>query len=263
MFRHEGPSRSLRKNVIVAGYLAFVAGFVNSGGFVMIGTFTSHVTGSVGRIGTDLAAGELAAAVLALLMVISFFAGAFGATLIIEGHPPVEVSRAYGRALFIEGGLLGFFVFVAGLSQATHPRLRDAEAVVLCLAMGMQNSLVTRLSGSVVRTTHLTGVLTDLAIEGARWYRWLLGGSKDAERPQEKTAARWYRWLLGGPQRGERPQEQRAALLGTIVGMFVLGALVGAVLTLRASRWAMVLPAIAVTAAAAQAYFARDESASA
>lgn len=237
MFRHEGPSRSLKKNVVVAGYLAFVAGFVNSGGFVMIGTFTSHVTGSIGRIGTDLAAGELGAAALALLMVLSFFGGAFGATLIIEGHPPGGVSRAYGRALFVEAGLLAFFVFVAGLSQATHPRLRDAEAAVLCLAMGVQNSLVTRLSGSVVRTTHLTGVLTDVAIEAARWYRWLVHRS------------------------GERPQEQRAALLSTIVATFVVGALVGAVLTLRASRWAMVLPAVAVAAAGAQAYLARDESA--
>ena len=43
--------------------------------------------------------------------------------------------------------------------------------MLLCAAMGLQNSLVTRLSGAVVRTTHLTGVLTDLGIEGARWFR--------------------------------------------------------------------------------------------
>lgn len=245
MFRHEGPSRSLKTNVLVAGYLAFVAGFVNSGGFIMIGSFTSHVTGSVGRIGTDIAAGEPAAAALAVLLVVTFFAGAFGATLLIEGHPPEGVSRAYGRALLTEGALLGAFVFVAGLSQVTHPRLRDAEAAMLCLAMGVQNSLVTRLSGAVVRTTHLTGVLTDLAIEGARWYRW------------QRAKVRLIPLLpIEGPQ-FERPQVERAALLGTIVLMFISGAIVGGVLTLQASRWAMVLPAVAVSVLGAFAYLAR------
>lgn len=250
MFRHEGPSRSLKTNLLLAGYLAFIAGFVNSGGFFMIGSFTSHVTGSVGRIGTDIAAGEPAAAVLAVLLVATFFAGAFAATLIIEGHRPEDVSRAYGRALFVESGLLGTFVFVAGLSQATHPRLRDAEAAVLCLAMGMQNSLVTRLSGAVIRTTHLTGVLTDLAIEGARWYRW------------QRGKVRVIPLLPGEGAHFEKPQLERAALLGTIVATFISGAVVGGVLTLQTSRWAMALPAIAVAIAGAFAYFARPPAVS-
>lgn len=239
MFRHEGPSRSLKTNALVAGYLAFIAGFVNSGGFIMIGSFTSHVTGSVGRISTDFAAGEPGAAVLAILLVVMFFAGAFGATLLIEGHEPHRVSRAYGRALLVEAGLLGFFVFVAGLSQAVHPRLQDAEAAILCLAMGLQNSLVTRLSGAVIRTTHLTGVMTDLAIESARWYRW------------HRAKLSVVPVLLGGGSKAERPQPARALLLGTIVVMFVSGAIIGAMLTMRTSRWAMVFPALAVAAAAA------------
>lgn len=241
MFNHEGPSRSLKTNAIVAGYLAFVAGFVNSGGFIMIGSFASHVTGSIGRISTDVAAGEPGAAALAMLMVATFFAGAFVATLIIEGHSATKRSRAYGVALGIEGALLALFVFVAGLSQATHPRLLDAQAAILCLAMGMQNSLVTRLSGAVVRTTHLTGVMTDLAIESARWYRW--HRAKLAVMPM----------LLGSGSKAERPQPGRAGLLGTIVVTFIAGALVGAVLTFRISRWAMVLPAMGVLAASIKA----------
>lgn len=241
MFRHEGPSRSAAKNAAVAGYLAFMAGFVNSGGFLLIGSFTSHVTGSVGRISTDVAAGELAAAVLAVLLVAMFFLGAFGATLIIEGHRPGRVSRAYATALAVEGSLLALFVFVAGLSQTTHPRLLDAKAAILCLAMGMQNSLVTRLSGAVVRTTHLTGVMTDLAIEAARWYRW-------------HRARLHLPVLLGAGSKAERPEATRATLLATIVVTFVSGALLGALLTMRTSRWAMVLPALGVLAASALAF---------
>lgn len=227
----------MKKNAVVAGYLAFIAGFVNSGGFIMIGTFTSHVTGSVGRMSTDFAAGEPGAAVLAMLLVFSFFAGAFGATLLIEGYAPDQLPRAYGRALLFEAAVLGSFIFVAGLSQATHPRLQDALAAILCLAMGFQNSLVTRLSGAVVRTTHLTGVVTDLGIEAGRWYRWLLRRGATVERPEPS----------------------RAVLLGIIVVTFVTGAVVGAFLTMRTSRWAMVLPALGVAAAALPGFLQKPE----
>jgi len=244
VFRHEGPSRSPKTNALVAGYLAFIAGFVNSGGFIMIGSFTSHVTGSIGRISTDVASGDPGAAVSALLLVVMFFLGAFGATLLIEGHAPGRISQAYATALLVEAGLLSLFIFVAGLSQATHPRLLDAEATILCLAMGIQNSLVTRLSGAVVRTTHLTGVATDLAIEVARWYRW--HRAKLGAFPG-----------LGVGLKPERPVPARTVLLTTIVLTFVFGALLGAVLTMRSSRWAMVLPALAVFGASTLAFLQR------
>ena len=54
MFTHEGPGRPDRLNQKLAGYLAFVGGYVNSAGFILIGTFTSHVTGNVGRLANDL-----------------------------------------------------------------------------------------------------------------------------------------------------------------------------------------------------------------
>ncbi|HEY4184999.1 MAG TPA: YoaK family protein [Polyangia bacterium] len=238
MFRHEGPARSPRANAILAGYLAFVAGFVNSGGFVLIGSFTSHVTGSVGRLSTDVARGDLGAAFFAALLVATFFLGSLAASLLLEGPGPMP--RAYGTALFFEGLLLASFIFVAGLSQTTHPRLRDAEAAILCAAMGMQNSLVTRLSGAVVRTTHLTGVITDLGIEAAHWVRWRVRrqrGANQAEKPA--------------------PTGARMLLLLTIATTFTFGALLGATLTALASRWAMVAPACAVWAAATYAWLQR------
>jgi uncharacterized membrane protein YoaK (UPF0700 family) len=43
-------------------------------------------------------------------------------------------------------------------------------AGLLLFAMGAQNSLVTRVSQSVVRTTHLTGIFTDLGIELSKMF---------------------------------------------------------------------------------------------
>lgn len=243
MFIHEGPSQSLVKNATLAGYLAFIAGFCNSGGFILIGSYTSHVTGSVGRISTDVAEGNPGAAVFAVLLVVMFFAGAFASTLIIEAHGPTRKQEGYGTALLGQGMLLSLFVVVAGPDYATHPRVLDAEASMLCFAMGMQNSLMTRMSGAVIRTTHLTGVVTDLAIETAGWYRF-----HRAKLPVLST-------LIGPLQPAERPVLTRSILLGTIMLAFIFGGIVGAWLTHHETRWSMALPAAGVFAASGLAFF--------
>lgn len=245
MFRHEGPARDARKNAVLAGYLAFVAGFVNSGGFILIHSYTSHVTGSVGRFSTDLANGDLAAAISALSLALMFFVGAFAASLIVEGHKTEHTASAYGLALLVQGVLLALFIFLAGLSQATHPRIRDAQAAILCFAMGMQNSLVTRLSGAVIRTTHLTGVTTDLAIEAARWYRW--------HRAKLHALPSFLRERVPP----ERPSPGRSVVLSIVLLTFTIGAVIGATMTWRASRWAMLIPAALILAASAFAYSQR------
>lgn len=239
MFRREGPARDTRKNILLAAYLAATAGYVNSGGFVMIGSFTSHVTGSIGRFANDLANAQFAASVSALSLALAFFLGAVAASLILEGSEQPMPSR-YSLALAVEAGLLFFFVFIAGFSRTTHPRLQDAEAALLCTAMGLQNALVTRLSGAIVRTTHLTGIVTDLGMETARWYRW------------------YHARLLTTPRASQPPRQPpdgRITLHLAITVSFVLGAAAGAVLTARASRWAMCLPAALVGAASAFALY--------
>ncbi len=232
MFSHEGPSRSARNNGILAGYLALVAGFVNSSGFVLLGTFTSHVTGNVGRLANDVASKQWGAASLAALFVVAFFAGAFAASILIEAQRS-RVSRAYGLALLVESLTLALFVLVALTMRNDQPRVLDAEAAILCLAMGMQNSLVTNLSGAVVRTTHLTGVVTDLGIEAARWHYWLL---------QRRRAAP-----------SARPSPVKAWLLLTILSAFTLGAISGALFTTDRGPSAILLPSAALLLAAGYA----------
>jgi uncharacterized membrane protein YoaK (UPF0700 family) len=239
VFQREGPARDPRTNMLMAAHLAATAGYVNSGGYVMIGSFTSHVTGSVGRFANDLANGHVAASMSALSLVLAFFAGCIAASLLLQADN-VRVSLRYCLALAAEAALLLGFVFIAGLSRATHPRILDAQAALLCTAMGMQNALVTRLSGAVVRTTHLTGIVTDLGIEAVRWYRWYHARLLSPVRPSQ-------------PPR--QPPDGRITLLLAITGSFVVGAAAGAVLTARASRWAMCLPAAAVAAASAFAFY--------
>jgi uncharacterized membrane protein YoaK (UPF0700 family) len=241
VFSREGSARSDGQNRWLASYLAFVGGFVNSSGFVLIGTFTSHVTGNVGRLANDAARGQYAAAVAALSLVVCFFAGAFCASVIVEsqvlGGP---ASRAYALALATETLLLLLFTLLSYATASAHPRVRDAEAALLCTAMGLQNALVSRLSGAVVRTTHLTGVVTDLGIEGARWFRFWRRSLSDATRIP----------LLLGRKVAERPAVPKIMLLGTIALSFLLGAISGAFSAVHWHHPSMLIAAAAVAAGA-------------
>jgi uncharacterized membrane protein YoaK (UPF0700 family) len=244
MFRHQGPGRSDRHNRILAGYLAFLGGFVNSAGFILIGSFSSHVTGSVGRLANDVVAHQLDAAAAAASLVLAFFGGALVASVTIESDAFGRTPDAYGSALSSEAFLLVLFTLVSYLTSHAHPRVKDAEAAILCAAMGMQNALMTRLSGAVVRTTHLTGVVTDLGIEAARWLRW----------GHLSVATRMGVVPSPGRNAPSRPAPVKVALLATIAGAFTMGALAGATAGIAMGHAAMLFPASGVAACAVYAF---------
>jgi uncharacterized membrane protein YoaK (UPF0700 family) len=236
MFSHEGDARSDSQNRLLAGYLASVAGFVNSSGFVLIGTFTSHVTGNVGHLAHDAATGRVGSTGSALAMVFAFFSGAFLVSVIVESRLLGHIARAYACALAIEALLLALFGVVSKVPDAAISRSVDPQAAFLCMAMGMQNGLVTRISGAVVRTTHLTGVVTDLGIETARWFRYW----------RRSIAERAGVRLIAGPNLPERPAAKKTQLLGTIALGFILGALLGGFTTIHLGRSALFFPAVAM-----------------
>ncbi len=244
MFQREGSQRPDHLNQLLAGYLALVAGMVNSAGFIIVGSFTSHVTGNVGRFADDLALGHRSAATLALVMVLTFFLGAFAASFALESSLLRRRAHLYGSLLLIEAGLLLAFYALSRLLDTNSPRLHDAQALVLCAAMGLQNCLVTRLSGAVVRTTHLTGIVTDLGIESARWFRFW------RYRIAVTTGLR----LLAGDDAPERPSWAKSALHLTIVAFFIVGSACGALLAVGVPHLAFIVPSALLCAASLYAF---------
>lgn len=230
MFRHEGADRTHRHDQLLAGYLALIAGFVNSAGFILIGSFTSHVTGNVGRFADDLALGRTAA-VFAAIMVVAYFAGAFVASMAIESNV-LRRTSVYGALLLFEAGLLASFALLSFSMDTRNPIFHDIQALLLCVAMGLQNSFVTRLSGAVVRTTHLTGAVTDLGIESARWFR--LWRARLGDRAKVR--------LVAGSARATEPQALRTFLLLTILIAFILGSALGASIAVSAGALALLIP---------------------
>lgn len=242
VFEHEGEARSDQQNRVLAGYLALVAGFVNASGFVVIGFFSSHITGLVGRLVDDTAAGRSAAAALAALLVFCFFVGAFVSSMVVEARAFRRPQYAYATLLLMEAIVLGAFVAANALvADDAGARTRDEEATLLCFAMGMQNSLVTRLSGAVVRTTHLTGIVTDLGIEAARWFRYYRG----------TVGARAGVRLTVGSGAVERPHGPKTMLLATIFLAFLVGGTSGVLLAHHFERTALLVPIAALLVGAA------------
>lgn len=244
MFRVRSPDQSAAQSRLLAGYLAAIGGFVNSAGFVLIGSFTSHVTGNVGRLAGDIASADVTAATAALGMIVAFFLGAFFASLGVESSVLGRKEKAVALMLLVEAALLVLFMMASRVSFfSARARGMDLNAAVLCCAMGMQNSLVTRLSGAVVRTTHLTGVVTDLGIELSRWFRWWRG---------ELSRTLHVRLMLGEVPL-ERPNQPKIALLGVIAGAFSSGAIFGAIAVGHLHRNVMAIPAFALVLGALHA----------
>ena len=228
MFSSHGPDRSPRQNRVLAAYLALNGGFVNSAGFVVLGVFTSHVSGNVGKLSDDAARGSSASAIAAAMLVLAFGLGGFWASSILQSPVFQSMPLAYAFALLNESALLTAFVRLSPWGRG----FELASGVLLGLAMGMQNSLVTQISHARVRTTHLTGVTTDLSIELATWWR-------------------WSRHEAGGPH---RPSPTTALLLLTILATFIAGAFLGAWAAVKWGREAMLAPAGAVLLASIYAF---------
>lgn len=143
--------------------LAGVAGYVN---VVVLGVFhvpVSHMTGAVSRVGIDVAAGDLADLRVVVSIVAGFLGGAVLSGALIGGRKLVP-GRRYGVALLIEGAVLAA---AAALLLAGNP----FGVTLAAMACGIQNAMASSYFGLVIRTTHVTGIVTDVGVMLGHWIR--------------------------------------------------------------------------------------------
>lgn len=162
MFRHQGKTRTLKHNLQLATSLALIAGIVNVSGFLAIEQLTTNVTGHFALFINDLADAEFARGITYFAYIISFFFGSFVSSLLIERFDENQRLNVYVIPTLVECAFLILAVLLYYNSGLEFPNLM---ACLLLFAMGLQNSYVTKISNTVVRTTHLTGLFTDLGIE--------------------------------------------------------------------------------------------------
>ncbi|QWD93237.1 DUF1275 domain-containing protein [Polynucleobacter asymbioticus] len=166
------PHRSMRSDFHLGVYMAFVAGAVNAGGFLAIARYTSHMSGIVAGIGDDLALSRLLPVLGGLALLVAFVLGAMTTAIIVSWGRRQAIHSQFALPLLVEAFLLLIFGFVGDHLSFYVPLTVPAIALLLCFVMGLQNAIVTKASSAEIRTTHMTGVITDIGIELGKLLYW-------------------------------------------------------------------------------------------
>jgi uncharacterized membrane protein YoaK (UPF0700 family) len=176
MLRHFGTKRTYLHNLRLATLLSLVAGFVNAVGFLGFLALTTNVTGHAALFAERVASQDWVHAGTIGAWMLLFLFGAWFSSLIITriGH---HDRFSFAVPILLEMAILVFCALYGGNKPPMFSN--DFFVGFLLFAMGMQNALVSVISGSVVRTTHLTGTFTDLGIELAQLKRNDTGSQKE------------------------------------------------------------------------------------
>ena len=140
-----------------AFFLAFNAGMINVLGLVtVLHQSVSHMTGNVSMLAQAIINWQPSSILYLFLITLSYVVGSFYSGLIL-GNSQFRFGRLYGIPL----SLVALFIFLCWLLLPYFPRYALLWA---CVAMGVQNAMVSHYKGTIIRTTHLSGVLTDLGL---------------------------------------------------------------------------------------------------
>jgi uncharacterized membrane protein YoaK (UPF0700 family) len=216
MFSNPYFSKYKKKSIFIWLVFAFQSGIINVGGFLACHRFVTHVTGFATFFGASSAEGKWLEALSMLIVPVFFLIGAMISGFLIDHQIDKNKKPFWNLTLFLLfilntlvllGGTTGFFQDFGKIESGFIEFILIA---LLCLMSGLQNASISTASrahteNAVIRTSHLTGVTTDLGIGLVRMFFY----SKKSDR---------------------RIQESEANSLRTkVILSFVLGSLVGAV----------------------------------
>jgi len=167
MWRHLGTRRSSIHNLRLAVLLGLTAGMVNAEGFLGFSILTTNVTGHAALFAEGIAVQDWHNSMIIFLWMVLFLGGACLTSLILT------VQGGNRRFSYFVPIIIEIVVLISCAVYGKYAKrwgLQELFGGSLLFAMGIQNALVSMISGSVVRTTHLTGTFTDLGIEIAQLY---------------------------------------------------------------------------------------------
>jgi uncharacterized membrane protein YoaK (UPF0700 family) len=204
--RHRAPST----NQVLGLLLAFNAGAINAGGFLVLHMYTSHMTGFASQVADGLVLGNRTLVLNALGAILAFASGAGVCAVLVNWSRAHRLHGVYALPLLMEAALM-FPFGLAGAVTLSWPTPFAVPITVLLLSfiMGLQNAVASKTSGGSVRTTHMTGNITDFGMELGKWFYWRRHGAAPSHLQAERH---WKRMRMSGG----------------LLGMFVPGGLSGA-----------------------------------
>ncbi|MBC7395581.1 MULTISPECIES: YoaK family protein [unclassified Variovorax] len=203
--RHRSPASNRALGLL----LAFNAGAINAGGFLVLHMYTSHMTGFASQLADGLVLGNTELFLNALGAVLAFMSGAAVCAILVNWGRQHRLHSVYALPLLLEAALLFPFGLMGAITLTwSTPFAVPLTVLLLAFMMGLQNAVASKTSGGSIRTTHMTGNITDLGMELGKMLYW-------NRRSHHAASAVHY----------DRP---RMVTAGGLIGMFVLGGTVGA-----------------------------------
>jgi uncharacterized membrane protein YoaK (UPF0700 family) len=167
------------------------------------------MSGVVSSMALNLAMGDVGVWLFGCSALLAFLTGAACTAILINWGRRIGLRSEYVIPLLVEAALLISFGCVG--RSLEHPKwlLASMITLLLCFTMGLQNAIITKISHAEIRTTHMTGVVTDIGIElGKLFY--------------------WNRFSSGLDTPKVMADRQKLRLLLSLIGLFFLGGLLGA-----------------------------------
>ncbi|MBS0293325.1 MAG: DUF1275 domain-containing protein [Proteobacteria bacterium] len=210
LLRHlTGRHRTPVTNRTLGLLLAFNAGAVNAGGFLVVGMYTSHMTGIVSSVGDNLVLGQLALVLGALGTLWAFMSGAGSTAILVNWARHQRLRGTFALPLLLEAVLMLLFGLMGAITLTWHtPFAVPLTVLLLAYLMGLQNAVITKMSSAEIRTTHMTGICTDIGIELGKALYWNRSGKPAREQV--------------------RANQRRLRLFASLLLMFMAGGVVGA-----------------------------------
>ncbi|MDQ0608138.1 uncharacterized membrane protein YoaK (UPF0700 family) [Variovorax sp. W1I1] len=231
--RHRAPSTNRALGLL----LAFNAGAVNAGGFLVLHMYTSHMTGFASQLADGLVLGNARLLLNAMGAVLAFLSGAAVCAVLVNWGRQHHLHSVYALPLLLEAALMFPFGLMGAVTLTwVTPFAVPLTVLLLSFIMGLQNAVASKTSGGSIRTTHMTGNITDLGMEIGKLLYW--------NGRNEPAAAVHH----------DRSRMRRA---GGLIGMFVLGGIVGA-LGFKYVGFVCVVPLAALLLALSIPPFMRD-----
>lgn len=194
--RLTGRKRSTTANRHLGYALTFVAGAINAGGFLAVQQYTSHMTGIVSAMADSIALGDFELVLSGAGGLLSFLSGAACSTVMVSYSRRRGLHSEYALPLLLEAILLLCFGFLGtALAQITGLFV-PLTVMLLCFIMGLQNALITKLSKAEIRTTHITGIVTDIGIELGKLSYWNHSSSSSGKVMADRDRLRLLALLL-------------------------------------------------------------------
>lgn len=158
--------RTETANWQLAALLAFNAGAVDIAGYLGLRQFTSHMSGVTATISAALGTGQYSVLLRPAAVLACFLAGAAFCAVLVNWERRRERESLFAVPVFMEAVLLAIIPAFAGVNHL-FPTL-----MMMGFCMGLQNAIITKISHKEIRTTHVTGMVTDIGIELGKLIYW-------------------------------------------------------------------------------------------